>query len=154
MIDFGSRAFAGSVSGGLTSVPQDKPREARGLPSGKLAVLRKHPIFGDLEPEALDQLSRYARHATFKRGAALFSKGDPGTSLFAVVSGTVKMSVSSADGRSAIFNLIGAGEISAKSRCSTGWRGPPMLPQTPIAKFWSWIGANFFPLCEASRRWR
>ena len=94
----------------LTSVPEEKTREARGSPSSKLAFLRKHPIFCDLEPEALDQLCRYARHAMFKRGAALFSKGDPGTSLFAVVSGTVKMSVSSADGRSAIFNLIGPGE--------------------------------------------
>jgi CRP/FNR family transcriptional regulator, cyclic AMP receptor protein len=92
-------------------VPQDKTGETRGLPSSKLAVLRKHPIFRDLEPEALDQLCRYARHSTLKRGAVIFSKGDSGTSLFAVVSGTVKMSVSSADGRSAIFNLIGAGEI-------------------------------------------
>jgi CRP/FNR family transcriptional regulator, cyclic AMP receptor protein len=92
-------------------VPEDKKSEARGSTGSKLAVLRQHPIFCDLEPDALDQLSRYARYATFKRGAALFSKGDPGSSLFAVVSGTVKMSVSSADGRSAIFNLIGAGEL-------------------------------------------
>jgi len=76
----------------------------------KLAVLRKHPIFCDLDSEALDQLCRYAKHATLKRGDAIFSKGDPGTSLYAVISGTVKISISSADGRSAILNLIGAGE--------------------------------------------
>jgi CRP/FNR family cyclic AMP-dependent transcriptional regulator len=92
-------------------VPQDKTNKARGIPSSKLAVLRKHPIFCDLEPEALDQLCRYARHSTLKRGAAIFSKGDPGNSLIAVISGTVKISISSADGRSAILNLIGAGEI-------------------------------------------
>ena len=51
------------------------------------------------------------QHATLKRGAAIFSKGDPGNSLYAVMSGTVKISISSADGRSAILNLIGAGEI-------------------------------------------
>jgi CRP/FNR family cyclic AMP-dependent transcriptional regulator len=92
-------------------VPQDKTSEARGFSSSKLAVLRNHPFFCDLDPEALDQLCRYAKHTTLKRGATIFSKGDPGNSLFAVISGTVKMSVSSADGRSAIFNLIGAGEI-------------------------------------------
>jgi CRP/FNR family transcriptional regulator, cyclic AMP receptor protein len=92
-------------------VPQDKTGEARGFTSSKLSVLRKHPIFCDLEPEALDQLCRYAKHATLKRGATIFSKGDPGTSLIAVVSGTVKISISSAEGRSAILNLIGAGEI-------------------------------------------
>ena len=94
----------------VTGVPQDKMVEARGIPSSKLAVLRKHPIFCDLEPEALDQLCRYAKHTTLKRGATIFSKGDPGNSLIAVISGTVKISVSSADGRSAILNLIGAGE--------------------------------------------
>ena len=92
-------------------MPQDKTGDARGFTSSKLSVLRKHPIFCDLEPEALDQLCRYAKHATLKRGATIFSKGDPGTSLIAVVSGTVKISISSADGRSAILNLIGAGEI-------------------------------------------
>ena len=95
----------------MTGAPSDKTSEARGFPSSKLTILRKHPIFCDLESEALDQLCRYAKHMTLKRGAAIFSKGDPGISLFAVISGTVKISTSSADGRSAIFNLIGAGEI-------------------------------------------
>ena len=92
-------------------MPQDKIDQARGFPSHKLLVLREHPFFCDLEPEALDQLCRYAKHATLKRGATLFSKGDPGNCLYAVISGTVKMSVSSAEGRSAILNLIGPGEI-------------------------------------------
>jgi CRP/FNR family transcriptional regulator, cyclic AMP receptor protein len=76
-----------------------------------LAVLRGHPIFCDLSPEALEQLCRYAKHFTLKRGATIFSKGDPGNSLFAVVTGTVKISISSVDGRSAILNLIAAGEL-------------------------------------------
>ena len=92
-------------------MPQDKTGDARGFTSSKLSVLRKHPIFCDLEPGALDQLCRYAKHATLKRGATIFSKGDPGTSLIAVISGTVKISVSSVDGRNAILNLVGAGEI-------------------------------------------
>jgi len=91
-------------------VPQDKTGEARGYSSSKLAVLRKHPIFCDLDPEALDQLCRYAKHSSLKRGATIVSKGDPGNSLIAVISGTVKISVSSPDGRSAILNLIGPGE--------------------------------------------
>jgi CRP/FNR family transcriptional regulator, cyclic AMP receptor protein len=94
----------------VTGFPQDKTGEARLIPSSKLAVLRKHPIFCDLDPEAFDQLCRYAKHTTLKRGANIFSKGDPGNSLIAVISGTVKISVSSAGGRSAILNLIGAGE--------------------------------------------
>src|ERR1700716_1010810 len=95
----------------VTRVPQDNTGEARGFPSSKLAVLRKHPIFCDLDAEAFEQLCRYAKHSTLKRGTTIVSKGDPGNSLIAVISGTVKISVSSPDGRSAIFNLIGPGEI-------------------------------------------
>ncbi|MBR1190443.1 Crp/Fnr family transcriptional regulator [Bradyrhizobium sp. AUGA SZCCT0160] len=92
-------------------MPQQRTGEAQGFSSSKLSVLRKHPYFVDLEPEAFDQLCRYAKHVTLKRGATIFAKGDPGNSLFAVISGTVKISISSPDGRNAILNLIGAGEI-------------------------------------------
>jgi CRP/FNR family transcriptional regulator, cyclic AMP receptor protein len=81
------------------------------MASGKLAVLRKHPIFCDLDADAFEQLGRYAKSATLKRGATIFSRGDPGNSLIAVISGTVKISISSPDGRNAILNLIGPGEI-------------------------------------------
>jgi CRP/FNR family transcriptional regulator, cyclic AMP receptor protein len=95
----------------LLAVPQDKTIEPRQAAGGKLAVLRKHPIFCDLDAEAFEQLGRYARHATLKRGATIYSKGDPGNSLYVVISGTAKMSISSPGGRSAILNLIGPGEI-------------------------------------------
>ena len=95
----------------MTGMPEDKKVVSRSGASGALSVLRKHPIFSDLDPEAFDQLCRYARHTTLKRGTTIVSKGDPGNSLIAVISGTVKISVTSADGRSAILNLIGPGEI-------------------------------------------
>jgi len=82
------------------------------LPSSKLSsVLRQHPIFRDLDPDAVEQLCRYARHMSLKRGATIFSKGDPGNSLFAVINGTVKISISSPDGRNAILNLFNAGDL-------------------------------------------
>jgi CRP-like cAMP-binding protein len=81
------------------------------LSSNKLSVLRQHPMFRDLGSEALDQLCRYAKHTSLKRGATICSKGDPGNFLFIVISGTVKISVSSPDGRNAILNLINAGDL-------------------------------------------
>ena len=95
----------------VTDVPSDGKAASRPVATSKLSVLRKHPIFCDLEPEAFDQLCRYAKHATLKRGATICSKGEPGNSMFAVISGTVKISTSSAEGRNAILNLIGPGEI-------------------------------------------
>lgn len=77
----------------------------------KFLTLRQHPIFRDLNPAALDQLCRYSKTRAFKKGTVVFSKGDPGNSLFAVVKGTVRIGVSSAEGREAVFNIIGPGEI-------------------------------------------
>src|SRR3954447_3366284 len=89
---------------------QDKKSGPR-VSGSKLEILRKHPIFSDLEPDAFDQLCRYAKPSNLKRGVTIFSKGDPGNCLYAVISGTVKISTSSAEGRSAILNLIGTGEV-------------------------------------------
>jgi len=77
----------------------------------KRAFLRGHPIFGALEPELLAQLSSYAIPRSVKRGTLIFSRGDAGSSLFAVCSGTVKISAPSADGKGAVFNLVSEGAI-------------------------------------------
>jgi len=73
----------------LTGVPQEKLEDARRLSSNKLSVLRQHPIFRGLGSDALDQLCRYAKHTVLKRGATIFSKDDPGTNVYAVISGTI-----------------------------------------------------------------
>ena len=133
---------------------QDKTREARGLPNSKLAVLRKHPIFCDLDSEAFDQLCRYAKHATLKRGATICSKGDPGNSLVAVISGTVKISVSSAEGRSAILNLIGPGEIFGEMSVLDGQPRSADAIANTNARFSSSTAVNSCLSCAASRSWR
>lgn len=77
----------------------------------KRAILREHPLFGQLAPEIIDRLASYAHTKTIPAGTTIFLKGDPGTSLFAVCAGTVKISNQSLDGKGAVFNLINAGEI-------------------------------------------
>ena len=77
----------------------------------KRAFLRGHPIFGALEPELLEQLSSYAIPRSVKRGTVIFARGDSGTSLFAICSGTVKISAPSAQGKGAVFNVISTGAI-------------------------------------------
>jgi CRP-like cAMP-binding protein len=138
----------------LVGVSQDKTDGARQFPGNKLAVLRKHPVFRDLDPDAFEQLGRYAKHATFKRGATIFSKGDPGNSLIAVISGTVKISISSSGGRSAILNLIGAGEIFGEVAVLDGQvRTADAIANTKCEIFVI-DRREFLPSCAASRRSR
>jgi CRP/FNR family transcriptional regulator, cyclic AMP receptor protein len=77
----------------------------------KLQIFRKHPLFGKLAPELLTRLCNYATTRKVKRGAVVISRGDPGTCLFMVASGTIKIGVQSISGKDAVFNLIGAGGI-------------------------------------------
>ena len=91
------------------SLPQSARRPRAG--SAELALLRGHPVFGALEPAQLEQLVSYARTRRVAAGTTLFSKGDPGTELFAVSAGTVKISVPAPDGREAMFNLLHPCEI-------------------------------------------
>ena len=77
----------------------------------KQAILRAHALFGQLGAEAISRLASYAHTKSFASGARIFEKGDPGTSLFAVCSGTVKISNQSTGGKDAVFNLIPGGGI-------------------------------------------
>jgi CRP/FNR family cyclic AMP-dependent transcriptional regulator len=90
--------------------PTQKLRRAR-APIDPLALLRGHPIFGALETAQIERLGSYARTRRIPAGTTFFVKGDPGTALFALGAGTVKIAVPSLDGREAMFNLLHAGEV-------------------------------------------
>jgi CRP/FNR family cyclic AMP-dependent transcriptional regulator len=77
----------------------------------KRAILQQHPLFGALGSSLIDQLSSHATSKRIKRGTTIFSKGDYGSCLYAVCSGQVKITVPSGEGKDAVFNLIGPGQI-------------------------------------------
>jgi CRP/FNR family transcriptional regulator, cyclic AMP receptor protein len=77
----------------------------------KLSLLRNHPLFRELPPATLDHISAYLRRRSVPKGTVIFRKGDPGVGLIGVLSGAVKISVASADGRDVVLNIIREGEI-------------------------------------------
>jgi CRP-like cAMP-binding protein len=82
------------------------PRDA-----DKRGVLQNHYLFSKLSRKHIDRLAACIIGKSVARGTNIFSKGDPGSSLFAVRAGAVKITAPSADGHDAVFNLIGAGDI-------------------------------------------
>ena len=87
--------------------PSAHPKQAL----DKHAILRAHPLFGHLGPDAIARLASYARLKSVAAGTTIFQKGDPGDSLFAVCAGTVKISNRFSDGKDTVFNVIHPGEI-------------------------------------------
>jgi len=77
----------------------------------KLSLLRDHPLFRELPPATLDHITTYVRRRSVPKGTVIFRKGDPGVGLIGVLSGAVKISVASADGRDVVLNIIREGEV-------------------------------------------
>jgi hypothetical protein len=57
------------------------------------AILRQNYLFSKFSSAQIDRLCDGITTKSVKRSQYIFAEGDPGTSLFAIVSGTVKISV-------------------------------------------------------------
>lgn len=77
----------------------------------KVSLLRTHPLFQGLPLQVTEHLSAYLKTRSVSRGTIIFMKGDPGTGLMGVLSGAVKISVASTEGRDIVLNIIREGDI-------------------------------------------
>jgi CRP/FNR family transcriptional regulator, cyclic AMP receptor protein len=75
------------------------------------ALLEGHYLFGQLAAEDLDGLLAHARMERYRTGQTIFLKGSAGTGMMAVVSGRVRISTPSLDGRELVLNMIHEGEV-------------------------------------------
>src|SRR5712692_11059492 len=72
---------------------------------------RDDRLFCDLPPVALEELNNITSTATYPKGATLFSEAQYPRGVFILCSGRVKLSTSSADGRTLILRIPEPGEI-------------------------------------------
>ena len=98
-------------------------RQATSDPPDKLALLRHHPLFGQLPPRVIQHLGSYMRKRTLARGENIFFKGDLGSGLMGVLSGSVKISVPSADGRDIVLRIDPSGRNLRRDRTAR-WAAP------------------------------
>jgi CRP/FNR family cyclic AMP-dependent transcriptional regulator len=87
------------------------PRDIKPAPVDRLSLLRNHPLFREFAPRILEQLASHMTRKSVPRNTIIFARGDPGSGLMGVLSGTVKISLLSTDGRELVINLIQPGEI-------------------------------------------
>ena len=74
-------------------------------------ALLASPFFQHMGADELDEIIGFATERRIPKGAVIFTKGDPGTSMMAVLAGRVRVSSISADGKEVTLNVIGPGEI-------------------------------------------
>ena len=77
---------------------------------GMQEMLRKIYLFADLPEEELQAVTSLATTRTYPKNTIIISEGDDSDSLYAVLSGKVKVYLSDDDGREIIINILGEGE--------------------------------------------
>jgi CRP/FNR family cyclic AMP-dependent transcriptional regulator len=75
------------------------------------AALAQMPLFAELQRDDLARLGAGLRRRRYAKGAAICWQGDPGTTLFLIESGWVKIVATSPDGQEAVLNLLGPGDF-------------------------------------------
>src|SRR6202163_2855588 len=72
---------------------------------------REDRLFCNLSPPAVQQLAAITSAAAYPKGATLFVEGQSPRGVFILCSGRVKLSTSSADGRTLILRIADQGEV-------------------------------------------
>jgi len=76
----------------------------------KRQIFERHFLLGRLSGDEIDTLLHYARVERYPAGREIFSKGSEGSSMMAVLRGTLKMSSVSSEGKEVVFNLMNPGD--------------------------------------------
>jgi CRP/FNR family cyclic AMP-dependent transcriptional regulator len=81
---------------------------------------REDRLFCNLPPAAVKDLSSITSAASYPKGATLFVEGQPARGVFILCSGRVKLSTSSADGKTLILRISEPGEVLGLPATVTG----------------------------------
>jgi CRP-like cAMP-binding protein len=74
-------------------------------------LLADVPLFSTLDEREQVELSRRLRRRRFRKGETVFMRGDPGRDLYLIESGSVKICLTTTDGKELTLALLGAGEF-------------------------------------------
>jgi len=76
-----------------------------------LSTLAAVPLFAGYDRDELTRLAATVRLRRFRRGEVVFHRGDPGSTLFVVATGRVKIVAPTEAGESALLAVMGPGDF-------------------------------------------
>ncbi|MGH3715486.1 MAG: Crp/Fnr family transcriptional regulator [Micromonosporaceae bacterium] len=74
-------------------------------------VLARCGLFQGVEPEAAENLAKQLEYVEIRKGDTLFTEGEPGDSLYIVMSGKLKVGRRAADGRQNLIAVMGPSDM-------------------------------------------
>jgi CRP-like cAMP-binding protein len=79
--------------------------------AARRALLARSPLFAPLAARDLDRILQLARAKRLESGQVLFQKGDPAESVYAIVSGRVRVVSTSDDGKEVVLRILRGGDV-------------------------------------------
>jgi CRP/FNR family cyclic AMP-dependent transcriptional regulator len=74
-------------------------------------ALIRSGIFGKTDADVVSALIEHVRSVCFSPGHVVFAQGDPGSCLYIIASGRVKLTYRHIDGKEVVLNIVGASDI-------------------------------------------
>ncbi|MGB0723147.1 MAG: Crp/Fnr family transcriptional regulator [Gammaproteobacteria bacterium] len=74
-------------------------------------LLEEHYLFRNLQADLRARLLKIGRIEEYPAGHTLFLKGDPGSSLFGVLDGEIRIASTSINGRETVLNTMSTGDV-------------------------------------------
>lgn len=107
-------------------------------PTKELALtkLRALPMFSDMAADDLDTFAEMVQYRKFPKGAFIVNQNDPGSSMYLLASGRVKVSLASPDGKELALNYIEApGHFGEMSLVDAEPRSADVIAVTAVELF-------------------
>ena len=101
-----------------------------------IELLAGSDLFGVLDPGDLAVCAASFHEARFAKGEMLFARGDPGTHLYVVSQGQVRLAIATSEGRELSFEVAGPGALFGEIALLDGWpRSAEAVALTPAITY-------------------
>src|SRR5579863_1427610 len=122
-----------SVTGALTHWPEMTLNDAN---NPILELLGNADLFRTLAAPDLAACAASFREARYGKGEMLFARGDPGTHLYVIAEGQVRLAIATDEGRELSFQVAGAGDLFGEIALLDGWpRSAEATALTPTTAY-------------------
>jgi CRP/FNR family cyclic AMP-dependent transcriptional regulator len=93
------------------AVSIDGSRSEAPLALNARTIIERNGLFRGLAPQTIEHIAALAARRTYKAEAVVFMRGDPGDSLYGVVTGRVRITANTATGKEVILNVMKPGDV-------------------------------------------
>jgi CRP-like cAMP-binding protein len=117
------------------------------VPIDNRKILSQSVLFSQLEPEELDRLAQSAKPKQADAKDVIFYQGDPGSQMFAITTGGVRV-VLSQDGKEIILGTLGPGDIFGEIALLDGRQRAATVTAVELSEFLVIERHDFVPVVE------